>query len=170
MPPPPRAAGELGISFRPFTAGDLPFVAELYASTRRWEVALTGWPLDVQEAFLAQQHEAQHSHYALHYSAGEWLIIERDGEPIGRMYLHEVADALNIVDISLVASCRAKGIGGAILRDVIDEAHGRGQAVSIHVEKNNPARRLYGRLGFTVVADQGVYDLMRADPQLKIAS
>jgi ribosomal protein S18 acetylase RimI-like enzyme len=164
MPPPIIAAGELGISYRPFTTEDLPFVAELYASTRRWEVALTGWPLETQEAFLAQQHEAQHSHYSIHYADGEWLIVEREGEAIGRLYLHEDREELRIVDISLISSCRALGFGGAILRDILEDAHFRGKAVSIHVEKNNPARRLYARLGFEVVADDGVYDLMRAEP------
>jgi ribosomal protein S18 acetylase RimI-like enzyme len=154
----------LGISYRPFTTEDLPFVAELYASTRRWEVALTGWPLETQEAFLAQQHEAQHSHYSIHYADGEWLIVEREGEAIGRLYLHEDREELRIVDISLISSCRALGFGGAILRDILEDAHFRGKAVSIHVEKNNPARRLYARLGFEVVADDGVYDLMRAEP------
>ena len=164
MPPPIAAAGEFGISYRPFTTRDLPFVAELYASTRRWEVALTGWPLEEQEAFLTQQHDAQHSHYSIHYLEGEWLIVECDGQAIGRLYLNEVGDDLRIVDISLIASCRALGFGGAILRDVLGDAHSRGKAVSIHVEKNNPARRLYARLGFTVVDDSGVYDLMRAEP------
>jgi len=164
MPPPLRAAAQFGLSYRPFTEDDLPFVAELYASTRRWEVALTGWPLETQEAFLAQQHDAQHSHYSLHYADGEWLIVERGGEAIGRLYLHEGAEGLLIVDLSLVASCRGLGLGGAILRDVLGAAHRRGKAVTIHVEKNNPARRLYLRLGFTPVADLGIYDELRAEP------
>lgn len=165
MPPPIAAAGDFGISYRPFTTDDLPFIAELYASTRRWEVALIGWPVEAQEAFLAQQHEAQHSHYSLHYRDGEWLIIERGSEPIGRLYLYESGEELLIFDISLITSCRGLGLGGAILRDVLEDAHGRGKTVSIHVEKNNPARRLYARLGFTVVEDIGIYDLMRATPQ-----
>jgi hypothetical protein len=33
--------------------------------------------------------------------------------------------------------------------------------VSIHVEKLNPAMRLYRRLGFVTEEDKGVYDLMR---------
>jgi ribosomal protein S18 acetylase RimI-like enzyme len=165
MPPPIGAAGDFGISYRPFTPEDLPFVAELYASTRRWEVALTGWPVEAQEAFLAQQHHAQHSHYSIHYADGEWLIVERAGEPIGRLYLYEDSREVRIVDISLISSCRALGFGGAILRDLLGDAHARGKAVSIHVEKNNPAKRLYTRLGFVLVEDAGVYDLMRADPQ-----
>ena len=68
------------------TDGDLPFVAALYASTRREELAGTGWPEELQAAFLAQQHEAQHNFYRATYGAAEWLIIEQGGEPIGRLY------------------------------------------------------------------------------------
>ncbi|MDO9561897.1 MAG: hypothetical protein Q7J60_09770 [Bradyrhizobium sp.] len=43
----------------------------------------------------------------------------------------------------------------------MDEATACGKAVSIHVEKFNPAIRLYRRLDFETVEDKGVYDLMR---------
>ena len=162
MPPPLRAAAGFGVSYRPMADDDLPFVGELYASTRREEVAATGWPAEIQEAFLRQQHEAQHSHYAQHFAEAEWLIVERAGEAIGRLYLHEHPEQFHIVDISLVPAARGHGIGGAILRDVLDEAHALGKAVTIHVEKVNPARRLYERLGFVMVEDLGIYDLMRA--------
>ena len=164
MPPPLVAAAALAVSYRPMSEEDLPFVAELYASTRREEVAMTGWPRDTQEAFLQQQHQAQHHHYSRYYPDAERLIIERDGEAIGRLYLRGQPDYLHVLDISLVAGSRGHGIGGAILRDILDEARERGQAVSIFVEKTNPARRLYSRLGFWVAEDHGVYDLMRAQP------
>jgi|SRR5687768_16369937 len=164
MPPPLRAAAEFEISYRPMSEDDLPFVAELYASTRREEVARTGWPAEMQEAFLKQQHEAQHSHYSVHFAEGEWLIVEREGEAIGRLYLNEEAERLHIVDISLVPGSRGMGIGGAILRDVLDQAKDLGKkGVSIHVEKVNPARRLYERLGFAPGEDLGIYDLLYAD-------
>jgi ribosomal protein S18 acetylase RimI-like enzyme len=164
MPPPLRAAAELGISFRPFSDDDLPFVAELYASTRREEVAQTGWPAELQEAFLRQQHEAQHSHYSLHHGDAEWLIVERGGAPIGRLYLRDGPERFHVVDISLLPEIRGQGIGGAILRDVLGAAHAAGKGVSIRVEKFNPARRLYDRLGFEVIADEGTYDLLEARP------
>ena len=144
--------------------GDLPFVAELYASTRREEVAQTGWPAEMREAFLRQQHEAQHSHYSIHYGDAEWLIIERGGAAIGRLYLRDEPERLHVIDISLLPASRGQGIGGAILRDVLDQASRAGKGVSIHVEKFNPARRLYDRLGFRLVEDQGVYDLLEATP------
>jgi ribosomal protein S18 acetylase RimI-like enzyme len=165
MPPPLRAAAPFGISYRPFTDEDLPFVAALYASTREAEVAQTGWPVEAQRAFLAQQFEAQHRHYRQHYYDAEWLILERAGAAIGRLYLFEDATEFTIVDISLIPEARGQGIGAALLEDVCALARGKGKIVSIHVEKNNPARRLYGRLGFEVKEDLGVYDLMTWSPE-----
>jgi ribosomal protein S18 acetylase RimI-like enzyme len=160
MPPPLKAAAEFGVTLRPMNDDDLPFVAELYASTRREELAQTGWPAEVQEAFLRQQHEAQHSHYSLHHADAEWLIVERSGVPIGRLYLREEPQRYHVIDISLLPESRGQGVGGSILRDTIDHASSFGKQVSIRVEKFNPARKLYERHGFRVIEDQGIYDLM----------
>ncbi|MEA3033046.1 MAG: hypothetical protein QOH86_1062 [Sphingomonadales bacterium] len=164
MPPPLRAAARFDIAYRPFTDADLPLIERLYVSTREAEVAQTGWPEDVQRAFLAQQFRAQHSHYQTHYYDMEWLIIERAGQPIGRLYLFEAKDEYEIVDITIGPEARGEGIGAAILEDLFDLARPTGKRVSIHVEKNNPARRLYLRMGFVMVEDQGVYDLMAWEP------
>jgi GNAT superfamily N-acetyltransferase len=164
MPPPIRAAARFDIGYRPFNDGDLALIERLYVSTREAEVAQAGWAEDVQRRFLAQQFEAQHSHYRTHYADMEWLIIERAGHPIGRLYLFEDDQEFQIVDITVGAEARGEGIGTAILEDVFDLARPTGKRVSIHVEKNNPARRLYVRMGFVMVQDQGVYDLMAWSP------
>lgn len=164
MPPPAKAAAGLNIAYRPFVEADLPFVTGLYVSTRSEEVAMTGWPAETQLAFLLDQHRAQHSHYSLHYADAEWLIIERAGEPIGRLYLRDEPGAVHIIEISLMPENRGSGIGEAILQDIAEQAQGEAKKVSIHVEKNNRARSLYQRLGFEVTEDRGVYDLMELAP------
>lgn len=50
--------------------------------------------------------------------------------------------------------------GEAVLRDLMEAAAENGRGVSIHVEKTNPAMRLYKRLGFRTDEDKGVHDLM----------
>jgi ribosomal protein S18 acetylase RimI-like enzyme len=42
------------------------------------------------------------------------------------------------------------------------QAHGakHGLQVTLHVEPNNPAQRLYQRLGFTLIEQRGVYDFL----------
>jgi ribosomal protein S18 acetylase RimI-like enzyme len=154
MPPPVAAAAAFGISYREMTDADLPFVAALYATTRAEEVAATGWPPAMQAAFLEQQHRAQHSHYRITYPQGEWLLIERGGELVGRLYLAEELGQLIIVDISLLPAARGGGLGTAILTDVLARET---RPVSLHVQRTNRARRLYERLGFELVEEQAIY-------------
>jgi hypothetical protein len=47
------------ITFRPEQPEDEPFFCRLYASTRTEEMALTGWPVEQQEAFLQQLFQFQ---------------------------------------------------------------------------------------------------------------
>ncbi|MFN3943834.1 MAG: GNAT family N-acetyltransferase [Allosphingosinicella sp.] len=165
MPPPIAAAAAHDVAYRPVrTPDDVPFLYAVYASTRAEEVAAAGWPEEAQRAFLAQQADAQHRHYVHHYPDAEWLVIQRGGQPVGRLYLEEWKDQIRIIDIALLPEARGSGIGGAILTDMCGLARSRNKRLSIHVEKNNPAMRLYCRLGFARVEDKGVYDLMEWDP------
>lgn len=164
MPPRLEATAAFGISYRPMTDEDLPFVARLYASTRAEEVAATGWPPEAQAAFIEQQHRAQHSHYQSVFATGEWLIVERGAQAIGRLYLFEGAELIELIDISLLAEARGAGVGGAIVADVVADAASRGKGVRLYVEKFNPAQRLYARLGFTLDEDLGVYDRLVLRP------
>lgn len=158
MPLSLNEAAALKVALRPMSEADLPFTAALYASTREEELAPVPWPAETKRMFLAQQHAAQHSHYQQHYRGMEAMIVERAGAAIGRLYLYEMPGEVRIVDIALVPEARSQGIGAALLRDVLAGAHGR--RVTIHVEKNNPARALYARMGFTILdADRGAYDL-----------
>ena len=132
----------------------------LYRSTRETELAQTPWSEDERQGFVAMQFEAQHHHYQTHYPDAAWLMIEQHGKAIGRLYLERWDKEHRIIDIALTPACRGQGIGGAILEDLIEEAAAAGKALSIHVEKENPAMRLYRRLGFERQEDKGVYDLL----------
>jgi ribosomal protein S18 acetylase RimI-like enzyme len=88
-------------------------------------------------------------------------VIVAGGEDAGRLYVARWEDEIRIVDIALLPEFRGRGIGSALLRDLIDEAEAAGRPLSIHVEQNNPARPLYDRLGFEEAGEFGVYVLMR---------
>jgi len=68
------------------------------------------------------------------------------------------------VDLALLPPHRNAGIGTAILRDLLAEAAVAQKPVRIHVEKFNPALRLYARLGFAPTEDKGVYLFMKWSP------
>jgi ribosomal protein S18 acetylase RimI-like enzyme len=145
------------VTFRPIRPEDDAFLYGVYASTREEELRPVPWTPAEKAAFLRQQFDAQHAFYQQHYAETRFEVILRDGEPIGRLYVARWADEIRIVDIALLPQHRGAGIGTAILRDLLAEAAAAGKPVRVHVERLNPARRLYERLGFVPVADKGVY-------------
>jgi ribosomal protein S18 acetylase RimI-like enzyme len=158
-------AAQAGLTFRPITDDDLPFLHDVYASTRAAELALVPWSAQQKADFVAMQFRAQHTHYQQYYPHTDWLVIARAGAPAGRLYLQRGAAEHCIIDIAFLPAHCGQGLGTALLRDLLDEAAACGKAVTIHVEKFNPAMRLYQRLGFATVEDKGIYDLMRWDAE-----
>ncbi len=148
------------LALRAVSDADQAFLQRLYASVREEELRPTGWPEAQKAAFLAMQFQAQHRAYAA-YSDTEYFIVQRGQQDIGRLYLQHQPEAMSIVDISLMADTRGQGIGSDLLQAVFAQARAAHKAVQIHVEKFNPALRLYQRLGFVEVEDKGVYLLMR---------
>jgi ribosomal protein S18 acetylase RimI-like enzyme len=159
MPPipqiPPPAA-----TFRPVEPGDEELLYRIYASTRTEELAPVPWTEAQKEAFLRMQFRAQSLDYAANYAGAALLIILVAGLPAGRLYVERRDDELRIIDIALLPEHRGAGVGGAILRDLLAEAAATGKVVRIHVERMNPALRLYERLGFRPIGDHGIYLLM----------
>ena len=148
------------MTLRPVRDDDGEFLYRVYAGTRSDELAVTGWSDEEKEEFLRMQFRAQHTHYHENFGGADFLIIEKDGTPIGRLYLERRTDEHRIIDIALLPGERGAGLGGALMGQILLEAAAAGKMVRIHVERNNPAMHLYERLGFRKVEDQGVYWLM----------
>ena len=154
------------VRLRAMAATDLPFLERVYGATRTEELAQTDWDEAQKAKFVSFQFQAQHLHYTTHYTGAEFLVIERDGVAVGRLYLHWRTDDLRIVDIALLPEARGHGTGEALLRALLDAASARGHGVSIHVEQMNPAMRLYQRLGFRKAGEHGIYHLMEWRPDV----
>src|SRR5689334_18928410 len=139
----------------------MEFLLRLYATTRADELAMVpDWSHEQKEWFVRMQFQAQHAWYQEHYSDAEFDLILIDEMPAGRLYVHRRGTEIRLVDISLMPELRGKGIGTALLRNLMTEAEAAGKPLTIHVEKFNPAMRLYLRLGFKPIEDRGPYDLM----------
>ncbi len=148
------------LSFRPIEPSDRDFLCAVYASTRMEELAIVDWDQGQKSAFLEMQFSAQHNFYQQHYKDAEFLVILLDDRPIGRFYIARWPEEIRIVDLALLPEFRNAGYGTKILGDVISEAAAAGKPVTLHVERFNPALKLYQRLGFVKTGEQGIYDVM----------
>jgi ribosomal protein S18 acetylase RimI-like enzyme len=153
-----------GVSLRPVEPSDEEFLYRVYAGTRTEELAVVPWDDAQKDAFLRAQFDAQSRWYRDHYARATYQVVLVDGEPAGRLYLHRGESEIRIVDIALLPEHRGNGVGSSLLNDVLAEADSTGKRVTIHVERFNPALRLYERLGFSVAEDKGAYLFLDRSP------
>lgn len=92
--------------------------------------------------------------YALEegHGAGGFLMLAHQGEKLQgallmlRTGMHGYVPENILLFVTIDPSARGQGIGGRLIKKSIAECEGK---VKLHVEYDNPAKRLYERLGFT---------------------
>ncbi len=83
---------------------------------------------------------------------GGWVMLARlNGELVGVLVMlktgmHGFIPDNILLYVTVDPSTRGKGIGGKLINHCLEVADGD---VKLHVEYDNPAKRLYERLGFT---------------------
>lgn len=146
-------ADRADVGLRPVGPGDDALLLEVYASTRADELSLFGWDEQTLNSFVAQQFRAQDVSWRATYPTCTRQVVMVAGEPAGRLYVDRSASRWHIVDIALQPRFRGRGVGTALLTGVVADA--AGTPVTLLVERASPARRLYERLGFRIVGDEG---------------
>lgn len=155
----------LGIpGLRPAGPGDTEVLYQIYASTREEELAVVPWDAAAKDAFLRMQFTAQDTDYRARYPDASYDLIVDGEQVLGRLYLDRGETAWLVLDLALLPGHRGKGLGTTLLRGVLAGAAEAAKPVHMYVEQFNPARRLYNRLGFCQIADQGVYLLLEWRP------
>lgn len=158
------------VTLRPVNPGDEEFLCRVYASTRTDEMALVDWSDPQKEAFLRMQFDAQTTHYRLHYPTAEYQIIQQGETPIGRLIVERSQKCLLVMDISLLPEYRNRGVGTALLKDLMAEAGQSNLPVVLRVEFFNPVIQLYTRLGFVKTREvNSVYHEMIWTPTQNLA-
>jgi len=105
------------------------------------------------EPMLRQQVEFQHaSHNGAHPHAMH-RIATLGAAPVGRIMIDWDGHETHLVDIAVLPAHHGAGIGSAMLSAWLDVADARRQSARLEVRADNPAARLYQRLGFQPVLD-----------------
>jgi ribosomal protein S18 acetylase RimI-like enzyme len=149
------------ITLRAVTEADDSFIRSVYASTRAQEMTQVPWSTEQKEAFVRMQYVAQKQHYAAEYPSASHDMIYLEQTPVGRIYVDRDAEALHILDITVLPEHRCQGTGSLVLCRLLHEAGEAGKPVTIYVETFNPSLRLFERLGFRKELEKGFHLLMK---------
>ena len=145
-------------ALRPEIEADATFRRILFRQSKGAALSELPLPPDMLERILEQQFNAQTQGYRATYPAGRFEIIEMDQVPVGRLATHRGPQSLHLIDIALLADRRGRGVGGAILGALMDEARALSLPMTLHVDRDNlAAQRLYQRLGFVLASADETY-------------
>lgn len=142
-----------GLRLRPATPADEAFLLALRKQTMTEHLSRVG--LD-----LGNEHHRQRllANYA------DACVIYVADEAIGLCKAYRSETAWVLMQIQVAPAWQGRGVGADIIDALIAHAREEGLLVTLSVLKGNPARRLYERLGFRVVAeDEHEYALRCGD-------
>lgn len=136
---------------RPATAADFSFLRDLHRSTLKPYVEIIwGWDENLQEELLRERFDPR-----------QFSVIQLNGRDIGILQVERRPGELFIGNILLLPVMQNRGLGSAVIGDLLKEAKIEKLAATLTVLKPNPAKHLYERLGFRVVSEDGVRYFMK---------
>jgi GNAT superfamily N-acetyltransferase len=140
-----------GYTLRPAQMADYQFLYTLHRATIREYVAeIWGWDEAWQRDYFRQK-----------FDPAATEIIGFDGRDIGILKLERRPDELFLALIEILPEWQGRGIGAAVILDVLAQGVQWGLPVTLQVLYNNPARFLYERLGFVLTGRTETHLTMR---------
>jgi ribosomal protein S18 acetylase RimI-like enzyme len=141
------------IRLRAATPDDEPFLIELRKLTMTAHLERAGEPVDDESHRLRARSN-------LHLAQ----VVCCNGEDIGLIKLVRSETDWHLQQIQILPGYQGRGIGTAVIRAMLGEAHQAHVSVSLSVLHGNPARRLYERLGFEVAGTTSIELKMTCRP------
>lgn len=148
---------EPAVGLRDARPDEEPFLERVFFSTR--QALMEALPPQHREAMLRMQYEAQLHQYKARYPQARHQIILSGLLPAGYLLYGDGAIG-NLVDIALLPQYRSRGIGTTVIRKL----QSKGKPIGLNVATDNPAVRLYQRLGFIEVGRDAMNIRMQWNP------
>ena len=139
---------------RPALWEDNAFLEKLYADVHGPKFASLGLSADYLAQMLALRFKAEHMDFATRFPDADHSIIHVENTAIGRVLIDETPAAIRLVDMALLSPLRGAGVGTSILEQLQTYAAEHGLPLRLAVHPQNPAIRLFHRLGFVTIGTE----------------
>ncbi len=147
---------------------DEPFLKQLFFDVHSEDKIWLSLGREQRATLMEIQYTAQRNQYAQTFPNSKHQIIGFKGRDVGRVLLSETESEVLCVDIAILAEYRNQGIGGILIRNLIEESECSNRIFGLSVLKTNRAIGLYERLGIEITADEGIYWKMQRFPRRSV--
>jgi GNAT superfamily N-acetyltransferase len=141
------------ITLRQAAAEDFEYCKRLYFAGMKNIIEELGLDMAAQTASFPEQ-----------WALEQVRIISSEGSDVGWLQTDVRDEKIFVAQLFVDGPFQGRGIGTQVVKQLIDEAAGLNQAVSLAVVKINPALRLYKRLGFRITHQDDRKFYMTRDP------
>lgn len=152
---------EVAVELRPVEDTDREFLISAYEASREMELSMTPWSPEQKRLFATHQFDAQLLHYAKTYSQASHDIILADGREVGRLFVNRGTAEIAIVDLTVLAEARNRGIASSLIEKLQSESGETGRKLRVYVERFNPSQHFFFKRGFEVSESDDVYLILR---------
>lgn len=133
------------LEFREANVEDFDFLIHLRAKTMLEH--LSNLDIAIDEAGMMER---------VKYKFDHSKIVMVNGMDAGLLKLDKTNRPWNLIQIQVLPQFQGRGIGEQIIKRVLSEAELQKIDVKLSVLKGNPAKKLYERLGFSVVREDDI--------------
>jgi len=142
------------VMVRPATTDDIEFMVHLFLQIR-YQLSPLGDGVDV-DAIVNGTRTATREQVQGHVANSVTNVIEYDDRRVGRLRVVRADGQIAIAGLQILPGFQRRGVGTAVINNLIEEAAATSMPVLLEVEKDNPeAESLYTRLGFERYGETG---------------
>lgn len=149
----------MNIQFFKKTDDDNLFIKTLFFQYKMQELQNINIPPNQLNLLLEMQFDAQQTSYKNQFPNAIDYILEIDNIPIGWLQVNN-AKTIHIINIIIHEKYRNKNFGKQVILEIIKWAKRENKKVTLKVDRNNPAQRLYSRLGFITTNSDEIHITM----------
>lgn len=128
------------IQFRSVSENDIPYLLKLRKITMDEHILNAGL-LPSEENHLNR----------IYYRFDCAQIVQYENKDVGLLKVVKEGDVWDLVQVQIDPSLQGLGIGCYLISNVLADANNHKVGVKLSVFKQNPAKKLYDRLGFEIV-------------------
>lgn len=130
----------MDVTRRPATGADRPFI---------WDTCRLAYRDVVTRQFGGWDDADQAARFEDKWRGAAFDVVMVDGVPAGAIWTTDEGSCFWLREIFLRPEFHGRGIGGGLVAGEIARARQAGRPLRLRVLRQNRARRLYERLGFT---------------------
>lgn len=138
--------------------------ATLADRERLWKIKKACLRRYVEETWGFWEDLSQRAHFDKNYALDEIRLIQSEGHLAGYLACARTSEGIALHNIMIAPAYQNRGLGTAVLRDLLEGARAKNLPVRLQVLRVNPARHLYERLGFTLQEETATHFRLRWTP------